>query len=132
NVDSERVFYIRYFWSFIEIFRVLKFSPFILFLAFIGIIKSRDIGLCIACFIAALLMISTVVYIQRVLYLLPYFVILASYTFRIDSVNNPSRVKSAQTYALVISLIWAVSLSIGAYTVLSFEKMKDNEKELLY
>ena len=136
DINSEEAFYMGYFSSFIELFRALKYSPFIFLLAIVGFIKQKNSGIWIAFLISLSLMIFSVVYIHRVLYLLPYFIIGTSYLFRFkkDSTINRKDVLSPpiQTLALIILIIWSSGLSIGAYTILSIEKMSDHETGRLY
>jgi hypothetical protein len=139
RVESNEVplpFYIDIFPSFIEVLRVLKFSPFLPLLALIGLVRQKNIGLILACVFSAGLMIATVVYVHRVLYLLPYFTVAVSFLFTAKkSTTDTSKTflsLSRQTYVLSLLLIWAVSLSIATRTLLLLDRMNDNESEKLY
>ncbi|QMU27462.1 hypothetical protein [Adhaeribacter radiodurans] len=136
NIKADKPFYMRFFESAIGFLKIFKYSPVLPLIAFIGIIRIKKVGLFVAGLTAALIMICTLVYPNRVLYLIPYFIIGTAYLFHVRhtrSIDYKSFLfSSLQAYVLVFLLIWSITLSIGARTILSLEKVKDQEIDQLY
>jgi hypothetical protein len=117
----------------IEILRVFKFSPLVLIIAVLATIWQRNIGLLIAGVIVSVLMIFTVVYIQRVQYLLPYVVVAIAGVYRMRWPNNRNSTfyRRLKLSALAGCLIWCIGLSLVARTVLALDQPEERNRNLL-
>lgn len=121
--------------QFIEIFRVLKFSPIIILLALISFIVSakRQIALLIALATSIFIMILTVVYIHRVLYLLPYFMAFAANLFQVKRDRNISSIlEKVKKTGLGTAVAWAVFFSLLIRTTLALNKTEERNRQLVY
>ena len=116
-----------------EVFSVLKFTPVLSVMAFLGIIQKRDAGLIVSAMAATVLMICTLVYIQRVQYLLPYLVI---FTAEMYSENHKMKKKEAwrriKLVGLPLLLCWCICLSIFVRTILALDKKEGRNRDLIY
>ncbi|WP_089321187.1 hypothetical protein [Pontibacter ummariensis] len=115
--------------SFIEILRVLKFTPALLLMALLGVVRKRQPEVLIGGLVAVLLMMSTVVYISRVQYLLPYLVLSAATLFSFKTVGHKASL--INTSALVLVLFWSVGLTIIARTIVALHKSEERNRELI-
>ncbi|NEM97735.1 hypothetical protein [Pontibacter burrus] len=119
---------------FIILLRSLKFTPLLTLFALIGILIKRDLKLAIAVGVVITLMVLTVVYIHRVLYLVPYFIaaVSALYYGKKNSSEKLFRAHKAITYCLGVLLIWAFTLSVLARPALAFSQYTETERVLLH
>jgi len=114
----------------IELLRILKFSPFLPVLALFTIITRKNIGLFIAGMGITILLISTVVYMHRVLYMVPYFVFVVAHLY---TINETERYKPIKYWilkgSLTLLLVWSVGLTLIARTVFSIIEKEDGKRE---
>lgn len=113
----------------LELPRVLKFSPFIFLSAILAFFKLRNRSILISFCIVTVLMVFTVVYIQRVQYLIPYFIIAISALFQKGSSKVVS--SSLRKTILTTMLIWAVGLSIAFRTFLIYDNHNRDDRKML-
>jgi hypothetical protein len=110
----------------IELLRVIKFTPFLILVSLASIIWRRNIGLAVALLAAIVLMLCTVVYIHRVLYLLPYLVLAVSELFRHGNyITRKALPRMLKTGTLALLLIWSVGLSLFARTAVAVNNRTD-------
>jgi hypothetical protein len=118
--------------SFVELFRVLKFTPILFLTSVYFAVRHRQVGLLIALFILVALMMMTKVYIHRVQYLLPYFIAAIAGVYRLDRslhfIFQPNIHKSF----LVMLLAWPVGVSIIARQILANEGKEERKNERVY
>lgn len=119
--------------QFQELFRVLKFTPFLFLLAIIAAVIKRKTTLVYAGILVVLLMTITVVYIQRVQYLLPYLIlsIAGIYQFNKQQSYKPIT-RKLKIGGLIMVLSWCVTLSLIARTVLAFDKPEERKRMLVF
>jgi len=118
--------------SFREVFAVLKFTPVLSAMALLGIVQKRDTGLIISALAAAILMICTLVYIQRVQYLLPYMVIFIAEMYNGNQKNRQQAWKKIKLIGLPLLLCWCICLSIFLRTILALDKKENRNRDLVY
>jgi hypothetical protein len=118
--------------KFIELLRILKFSPVLPILAFFAVINRKQLGLTLAASVAIVILLFTVVYMHRVLYLLPYFVLAVAglYTTGTDQ-SRQQLPKFLSNGFLVLLIFWASGLSIVARTFLTFHDQDEKKRELI-
>ncbi len=116
--------------SFVALLKVLKFTPLLFIFSIAAIIIEKQWKLIFALFPVVLLMLATVVYVHRVQYLLPYFIVAITAIF-----SNKFSVLKYNTIIrkslLIILLIWCVSLSIIARTILAFDHEEEKNRNLI-
>lgn len=112
-----------------ELPRVLKFSPFIVLGASLGFIRKNNWGIFLASLLVATFMICSLVYINRVQYLVPYLLLAVSTLFEKGSRRLISL--NFRKCILILLLIWSIGLSVGARTYLVFGGQNLKERELL-
>lgn len=120
---------IDFFQNSIELMRILKFSPFVVLIAIIGTVKERNVLLTAAIGVVIALIVFTLVYINRVLYLIPYLIACISYLYR--QANNHFSIKLLNVGSIVILLFWSVGLSLGARTFLAFDAQANRNRNLV-
>lgn len=113
----------------IELLRVLKFTPVLFLVALVGAIWCRRIELIIACLTATILLLNTVVYINRVLYLLPYFILCISYLYTHERMNTSARL--LKNWSIAMLIVWSVGLSIGVRTYLAFDAQNERDRNIV-
>lgn len=114
----------------IHLFQVLKFSPVLLLCAVLGIAKEKEWKLLFAGGVVVALMLFTVVYSHRILYLLPYFTAGAALLFHRNNNGNIERILlKARSFSLISLLLWSVGLSVVLRTIAAFEGKKERERE---
>jgi hypothetical protein len=116
--------------SFLFLLRVLKFTPVLTLIGVIAMIGKRQWGLMLAALAATILMLCTVVYIHRVQYLLPYFIAAVAVTYSSRSRNN-QYAHFFKKSALALILAWAIFISLGMRTILTFYDRKDRDRNLV-
>ncbi|CAM4102799.1 glycosyltransferase 87 family protein [Gillisia limnaea] len=113
----------------IELLRVLKFSPFVVLLAIISLIKFKQTYLFVAILAVIILMLITVVYINRVQYLVPYFIIGIGLLYNKDySKSDPRSLIFSGIYTL---LFWSIGLSLIVRSFLAFDGKAERDRGLL-
>ena len=120
----------------LSLLKVLKFSPFLLFFAIVGCILRRDKGLIIAGLVATILVLSTLVYIHRVQYLLPYLIYFVAGVYALDrSAKNTHSFNKLLSWIkvapLVILLSWSVFISLIARTALALHESSERSRSLI-
>ncbi|MEJ5961907.1 ArnT family glycosyltransferase [Pedobacter immunditicola] len=113
----------------VEILRSLKFSPFLPIIALFTIIVRKELGLLIAGMTIVVLLVLTVVYINRVLYMIPYFVFVVAYLYPARQPESFKPIKkSVLNGFLAVLLVWCVGLTLIARTVLAFDNKEERER----
>ncbi|WP_345160931.1 hypothetical protein [Pontibacter saemangeumensis] len=114
----------------VELLRVLKYTPVMVLIALLVFFKFRQMSLTLAILTVLILMISTLVYINRVQYLLPYFL---AY---IGSLYHQKNIESSSQWlrmgSLAALLFWSVGLSLGVRTYLAFDTQQERKRELVH
>ncbi|PTX45322.1 4-amino-4-deoxy-L-arabinose transferase-like glycosyltransferase [Christiangramia gaetbulicola] len=113
-----------------ELPRVLKFSPFLVIAAIIAFIKIKEKGLLISLMIVTALMVVTLVYINRVQYLIPYLLLATSTLYRRELKYIISN--NLKRWLLGVMLLWSISLSIVVRSYLVYNDQKLDERMMLY
>ncbi|WP_018479250.1 hypothetical protein [Pontibacter roseus] len=117
----------------IHLLQVLKFTPVLVLLALVGLIKGRELGLVAAGMAATLLMVCTVVYSHRIQYLLPYFIVAAATRFTTESkLGFKQRVGFLNVFGLVLLVSWAAGLSLVARTAIALENKSELKRSQVY
>lgn len=132
---GEQSGYLHFIAPFIELLRALKYSPVLFLIALISAIWRREVGLVLAIMIASALMLSTLVYMHRVQYLLPYLISFAAsfyqlgwkYKYAYKSFGYILRVGG-----LAGLLVWSISLSICIRSILALDKRAERSRDLIY
>ena len=121
--------------SVIAMLQSLKFSPLLPILAAISLIQKKEFVLAIALSITALLMLCTIVYLHRVQYLLPYFIVAIS-CFLTQTKGNKilsevfiSKIKPG---ILILLLVWASFISLITRQLLALNEKSERSRELVY
>lgn len=135
DFESESTFYF-YLNSLIEFRRVLVFSPF-LFLFSIGVFfVKNEKGLLLALLVATVFLLSTVVYVNRVLYLLPYYTAaVGAYSqlpFPFGTKKYKEIFRVMYRTAIAITVAWAVVMSLVARQLLIVFDDAGDDRSLLY
>ncbi|ANE49247.1 hypothetical protein [Flavisolibacter tropicus] len=101
---------------------IKTFTPFLPILALIGAFYRREKGLLFVSLATLGLMMATLVYEFRVLYLFPYFIAFAGGIYFKFSLNPPSRVfRQISSIALIAVIAWSVIISLVVRSVLAYE-----------
>ncbi|WP_157578952.1 hypothetical protein [Pontibacter roseus] len=118
------------FQNYLGLLRVLKFSPFIVILAVVAAIKVKQPLLVIAFGAVTALMVFTLVYINRVQYLIPYFAVCISYLYTKDNADSSNRL--LRIGGIAILLFWSIGMSLGVRTFLAFDAPAHRDRNLVY
>ncbi|MFD3002752.1 hypothetical protein ACFS7Z_20440 [Pontibacter toksunensis] len=113
----------------IGIVRALKFSPFVVLLAFMVVFRCRQSGYVFSSLVVLALMVSTLVYINRVQYLIPYFIVCISNLFQHQHDSETSRI--LRMSSLTLLLLWSIGLSLGLRTYLALDSQADRDRKLV-
>ncbi|WP_162052629.1 hypothetical protein [Pontibacter pamirensis] len=114
----------------IGLVRALKYSPFVVLLAFMVVLRYRQFGYIFSILAVLALMVSTLVYINRVQYLIPYFIICISSLFQKQ--RNIETSRFLRTSSLILLLFWSIGLSLGVRTYLALDSQADRDRKLVY
>ncbi|WP_108210825.1 hypothetical protein [Pontibacter mucosus] len=141
NIDStktlqERFFGVFQYQSWVKMLRAFAktFSPILPILALLGAIAYRKHGaVVVVCLTAIGIIFSTLIYEFRVLYLVPYFLVLSSGLF-LRSSDKPSSLlfKRASKGALILLILWSVGTSLFLRTILGTEGKTVRDREKIY
>lgn len=112
-----------------ELLRILKFSPFIVLLAIVAVFQLKQIKIFLAIFMVIVIMSLTLVYINRVQYLIPYFIVAISSIFHKGYHENYPRILSIGGIAIL--LFWSIGLSLGVRSFLAFDGQDERNRMLL-
>jgi len=112
-----------------ELLRILKFSPFIVLFAIVAVIKLKQTKISLAIFVVIAIMVSTLVYINRVQYLIPYFIVAISSMF--PNGYHQSYPRLLRIGGISILLFWSIGLSLGVRTFLVFDGQDERDRTLL-
>lgn len=118
--------------SLVEFIRVLKFTPFVFLIAIFSFIRKPNVNLLLALLAAFVLIFTTIVYIHRVLYLLPY--LLLSIAFFIEKLRlHYFRLfnLSVQSVMLFVLIVWCVGLSVVSKTYLGWLELITGRREAI-
>jgi len=112
----------------------LKFTPVITILAAVAFCIKKQIGLILACLIACLIMMFTLVYIHRVQYLLPYLIvaIAGAYSSHLLIAEKLKFKRSGEVFMLILLISWAALFSLGIRTYFATFQYKNRDRELVY
>lgn len=113
-----------------ELPRVLKFSPFVVLGASIGFIKQKNRDILLATIFVTILMVGSLVYINRVQYLIPYFLLAIGSLFQKGAGDSISQ--KLRNWLLIVPLVWSIGLSVGARTYLVFAEENLEDRQLLH
>jgi hypothetical protein len=119
----------------IELLRVFKFSPALLLIALLSILIKRELGLALAELVAVILMLCTLVYVNRVQYLLPYFIVAVAGIYHRGSKhsgNETSVLHLLKSGALIMLLTWSIGLSICFRSILAFDYRATTDRNMVY
>ncbi|MDX5480882.1 MAG: hypothetical protein LPK07_04305, partial [Hymenobacteraceae bacterium] len=114
---------------------VKTFTPLLPLLAIAGMLLHRGRGLILVTAITLAVIFSSLVYEFRVLYLLPYFVVLSSGIFiKIGKSSTRDKfprpwLKRASTLALAGLVTWSVGTSLVARTVLGLKGKSERDRD---
>ncbi|MDB5012689.1 MAG: hypothetical protein JWQ25_891 [Daejeonella sp.] len=114
----------------IDLLRNLKYTPILMLTAVVAAFLKKNIQLIFVLGVATLLMLSTVVYIHRVLYLLPYFVACIACLYKGNEDGRASILLKKN--ALPLLLFWVVALSLIIRFSLAEYKPAERDRSLLY
>lgn len=143
NIDSTAPFYSKVlkvfdYQSWLKLIKAYTktFSPIFPVLGLFGALFCRDRGLIFVTIVTVILIFSTLIYEFRVLYLLPYFIILFSNLFKnVDLRFSSGILSKGKKFALIVTVIWAIGISLVARTALgiqaSAEMDRDRVKQVL-
>jgi len=112
-----------------EFLRVLKFSPFIVLFAIVACLKLKQTKIILAIFVVIAVMFLTLVYINRVQYLIPYFIVAISSMFHKGYHQGFPRI--LRVGSMGILLFWSIGLSLGVRTFLAFDRQDERDRMLL-
>jgi hypothetical protein len=112
-----------------ELLRVLKFSPFIVLFAIIACLTLKQTKIILSIFVVLAVMVLTLVYINRVQYLIPYFIVAISSMFHKGHHQGFSRI--LRIGGIGILLFWSIGLSLGVRTNLAFDRQDERDRTLL-
>ena len=113
----------------IELLRVLKYTPVLVIFSLAGIAMYRQTGLVLMLLVTIIMTLGTVVYIHRVLYLVPYFIGCVSGIYQNKSSNfSPQLVRLV---GIGLLLMWSVSLSLGTRTFIALNAKVDQNRDLV-
>ena len=121
--------------SFVEMLRVVKFSLALVLGAILSLILKKQTWLLIVTSIAASIILLTLVYIHRVMYLIPYLVLFVAALHRKTTtpVNNSKLHEfAAGRIPLIFLLIWSAGLSLGVRTALAFDGREERARSLVF
>lgn len=121
--------------STLSLFQTLKFTPFIVLFGLLGIYIRRDVGVICAGVTATLIMVLTLVYMHRVQYLIPYFIIIIAGIFErgYDYKHSfKSTISIATKLNMILVISWSIVISIVARSILAFDEKVNRKRELIY
>jgi hypothetical protein len=123
----------RFISSSIELIRVLKFSPFLFIAALLGLAKRKNLALALSTLLVIILMLSTVIYISRVQYLLPYFILLTGSLFinKTQSFRWRNWNYLLKPVAVLLIFLWSVGLTLFARTAVAFHAQEERSRQLV-
>lgn len=128
---SEQPVLLRLTLSFVELLRVLKFTPVLLVGAVAGAVWKRETGIILGGLLAALLMMSTVVYISRVQYLLPYLAASAAALYQGKTAAQRPFYR-IRLWGLGFAFAWSVGLTLFARTLVAVYEREYLNRELVH
>ena len=112
---------------------IKTWTPLFPLLALAGIIIRKKISLIITFIIALSIIFASLVYEFRVLYLLPYFLLLSSSLFLKDSVFKfPSWTKTGTQITLGLLIFWSAFISLGLRTTLGAEVKSEKDRDKIF
>lgn len=98
-------------------------------LAIIGAITKREKGLIFVTFVAIAMIFASLVYELRLLYMLPYLLVLASGFFQQDVFNRNTHLSYViKKTALITLVIWAVATSLFIRSVMGFKGKDERDR----
>ncbi|MDB5012690.1 MAG: hypothetical protein JWQ25_892 [Daejeonella sp.] len=111
---------------------VKTLSVFIPAMGLLGAIYKRQISLLVVSFIALFLILSTLVYEFRVIFLLPYFIGFAGGMFQNQRTSITSASNKLKHYLLYTSLAWSIGISIVLKSFFALDSKADLNRNLIY
>lgn len=118
-------------YQFIEIFRGLKFTPVLVLVAGVYVIKQRQIGLVVALCCITIFLTFTKVYIHRVQYLLPYLIAAVAGIYSLSESRSNGDTFPFRKYFWAALLIWPIVLSVFARYILANDNPNERKRELV-
>ena len=113
-----------------ELPRVLKYSPFIVLAAILAFFRIKHRGILFSLLLVTFLMIVTLVYVNRVQYLIPYLLLAISALYEKGFDNNVSF--NLKKILLGAMFMWALGLSVIIRSILVYSDQKQDERQMLY
>ena len=118
-----------------ELIRILKFSPVTVILVLLTVLRRPKQDLVYGMLCAAGIMVLTVVYIHRVQYLLPYFIVLIAGLYPASRQPAPfarRRRPGIRKAWLAALIIWCTGISVISRTILALEHRQERNRDLVY
>ncbi|MCF4102176.1 hypothetical protein L1I30_10895 [Gillisia sp. M10.2A] len=117
----------------ITLLRILKFSPFLVILALTAAVIKRNSELIVAGILATMVIVLSLVYLNRVLYLIPYMILLvAAFYSNYYKLSWKSGASSFKIIGLILLLIWPISISIIGRTTLAVQIRNEDNRKLMH
>jgi hypothetical protein len=115
-----------------ELFASFKYSPFLLVGAALSLSSAPNKLLKAATLLATFQVLSTGVYLWRVIYLLPYFVALLGSFWQVDSLSDYSLSnRRLHEVLLTATLIWSIAATLIARPVLALRQADGRDPRIL-
>jgi TM2 domain-containing membrane protein YozV len=139
NVDPSKTSQDRFFSffnieSWLTMMRTFRraFSPVFPLLALAGIVLHREKGLILVFIVTLFIIFASRVYSLRVLYLLPYLLVLGSGIFIQSKESQSNLLKSLRIITLSVLLAWSVGISLLIRTALGLEGKSERNRDKIY
>lgn len=122
----------RFLDSVLTMLRTLKFSPFLVVFSIIATVITRNIKLAIATLLVVGVLLFSLVYLHRVIYLLPYMILAISEMYpRSYEIKRITRTFSFRALGLGILIGWSLFVSLFGRTFLSWELRREDSRNLI-
>lgn len=109
---------------------IKTFSPLIPVLGLAGALLHREKGLIFVTVVTVTVIFASLVYEFRVLYLLPYFILLFSGIFLKEEQISTSRLlRKASRVAMTVLVIWSIGISLIVRTALGLEASSEMDRD---
>ena len=112
----------------------LKFTPVVSLLAAVAFCIRKQIGLLLVCLIAAFAMMASLVYINRVQYLLPYLIVAIAegYSSIMLFATTPKIKRFSELAVLLLLISWAALFSLGIRSYFALFQSENRNRNLIY
>lgn len=107
-----------------------NFSPLFPVLGLAGALLHREKGLIFVTLVTVTIIFASLVYEFRVLYLLPYFILLCSGIFiKAKLISTTQLLKKGGKVALIMLVIWSIGISLIVRTALGLEASSEMDRD---